>query len=96
MSTLIGGGALAVLAMGQESGSELLDAALSQDPSMGGLLTEAERFVGLGVSPTDAALIVAVTVFGVRLLGWLSPFAHTANDLLRKRFGLDVETPAQD
>lgn len=95
MTTIITGGALLTLLMGQQTGSELLDAALGQDVDPQTLMKEIESFVSLGVQPTDALLITAALFFGVRLLGWTTPLLNTLNDWLRKRLQLNSEAPPQ-
>lgn len=72
-------GAMGLVVAGQQSGAALLDQALSKDMSISGVMTEAGNLAGLGVSATDAAIIVAVAGIGYKLLQILTPFAETVN-----------------
>lgn len=72
-------GALGLVMAGQQSGAALLDQALSKDMSISGVMTEAGNLAGLGVSATDAAIIVAGAGLGYKLLQIATPFAETVN-----------------
>lgn len=54
-------GSAGLVLMGQQSvsGQQLLDQALSADPSIGMIMNEAGKMASLGIQPTDAAVIVA-------------------------------------
>jgi len=77
-------GAGGLLLVGQ-SGASLLDQALSQDMSIDGVMNQAGGLAGLGVSATDAAMIVAGAGLGYKLLQMASPFAETINLWWRRK-----------
>ncbi len=87
-------GALGLSVAGlQAGGAELLDQALSKDMSIQGVISEAGNLAGLGVNATDAAIIVAVTGLGYKLLQMATPFSETVNLWWRKRL-LEPAPPA--
>lgn len=78
-------GAIGLVLAGQQSGAELLDAALSKDMSITGVMNEAGNLAGLGVSAQDAAIIVTAGGIGYKLLQMATPFTETVNLWLRKK-----------
>lgn len=78
-------GAVGLVVAGQQSGAALLDQALAKDMSIEGVMTEAGNLAGLGVSATDAAIIVAAAGLGYKLLQIATPFAETVNLWWRKK-----------
>lgn len=87
------GGAAGLIIMAQQSGASLLDQALSQDMSVGGIVSDANKLGGLGVGATDAALIVAGAGLAYKVLQILQPFTGTVNDKLRQHWGIDKTQP---
>lgn len=83
--------AAGILLVGQ-SGAALLDQALSQDMSMEGVMNQAGDLAGLGVSATDAAMIVAGAGLGYKLLQMATPFAETVNMWWRRKL-LEPQPP---
>jgi len=101
---LISGGSLSVFLFGQQgsaplaadagkSGASVLETALAQDMTLSGVAAEAGKLAGLGVSAQDAALIVAGSGLGYKLLQMAHPFSNTVNDKLRQKWKLDVKPP---
>jgi hypothetical protein len=78
------GGALGLVVAGQ-SGASLLDQALESDMSVQGVVKEASNLAGLGVSATDAAVIVAVAGIAYKVLQIATPFAETINMAFRAK-----------
>jgi hypothetical protein len=90
-----GGGAIGLLLMAQQSGADLLDQALNQDLSVGGIMNEAGRMAGLGVNATDAAIIVAGAGIAYKLLQLMQPFLETLNMAWRRRLELHPPHPPE-
>lgn len=93
MMLAYGAASFGALMMGQQvSGSALLDQALQQDMSVGGLMNTAGQVAGLGVSATDAAMIVAGAGLAYKLLQIVEriivPRLETA-DLIRRKHALE-------
>ena len=78
------GGAGGIALFGQ-SGASLLDQALQKEMSIDGVMGQAGDLAGLGVSATDAALIVAGAGLGYKLLQMATPFAETINLWWRRK-----------
>ena len=85
-------GAGGLLLFGQ-SGVSLLDQALAKEMSIEGVMGQAGDLAGLGVSATDAAIIVAGAGLGYKLLQIATPFAETVNLWWRKKL-LEGPPPA--
>ena len=89
MAAYMGGAALVAL-IGQQAGPEigsagadLLDQAIQQDMSITGIMTTAGQLMGVGVSVTEAAVIVAAAGIVYKLLQMATPFAETLNRAAR-------------
>jgi hypothetical protein len=89
------GGAVGLVAFGQsaatQTGQQLLDQALSGDPSMGAILNEASKVATLGIQPTDAAIIVAGSGLAWKFLDTLSKSGtpETMNKWLARKLKVD-------
>lgn len=86
-----GAGAAGLLVFGQ-SGASLLDQALAKEMSIESVMGSAEGLAGLGVTATDAAIIVAAAGLGYKLLQMAQPFTETVNMWWRKKL-LDGQSP---
>lgn len=75
-----------------QSGASLLDQALQKEMSIENVMGTAGDLAGLGVSATDAAIIVAGAGLGYKLLQMATPFAETVNLWWRKKL---LEGPGQ-
>lgn len=81
------GGLIGVAAFGQ-SGMEQLTQALAGDVDMGDVMRQAEQITGLGISATDAGVIIAALVFAMRVIDANRGLFVTLNDFVRKALGL--------
>ena len=86
------GGLIGVAAFGQ-SGMEQLTQALAGDVSMGDVMRQAEQITGLGISATDAGVIIAALVFAMRVIDANRGLFVTLNDFIRKALGLHPLQP---
>jgi hypothetical protein len=75
-----------------QSGASLLDQALQKEMSIENVMGTAGDLAGLGVSATDAAIIVAGAGLGYKLLQMATPFAETINLWWRRKL-LDGPPP---
>jgi hypothetical protein len=93
------GGAASLVLMGQvgggTTGQQLLDQALAADPSIGTIMNEAGKMASLGIQPTDAAIIVALSGLGWKLLDTQSKGGtfDTLNLWLRRKLKVDNPPP---
>jgi hypothetical protein len=92
MGLYAAGGLFGVAVMGQ-SGMEQLTQALAGDVDMGDVMRQAEQITGLGISATDAGVIIAALVFSMRVIDANRGLFVTLNDFLRKALGLHPNQP---
>lgn len=92
ITTTVAGGVLAVALVGQ-SGMDQLAQAMAGDVTMTDVMNQAERITGLGISTTDAGVIIAALVFGMRLVDNNKALFRTLNDALRRMLGLPPDQP---
>lgn len=94
ISTILAGGVLGVALVGQ-SGVDQLTQAMAGDVSMGDVMHQAEQITGLGISTTDAGVIIAALVFGMRIIDNNKRLFVTLNDALRRFLRLPPDQPNQ-
>lgn len=78
-----------VITLAAQQGAASLDQVLTGDVSMGDVLVASERLTGLGISATDAGVIIAVLVFGMKLVDANKGLFVTLNDWLRRILRLE-------
>ena len=92
------GGAASLVLMGQVGatrGEQLLDQALAGDPSIGTIMNEAGKMASLGIQPTDAAIIVALSGLAWKFLDTQQKGGtfDTLNLWLRRKLKVDHNPP---
>jgi hypothetical protein len=93
------GGAAGLVLFGQttagQTGQQLLDQALTSDPSLGVIMNEAGKIASLGIQPTDAAVIVAASGLVWKLLDTQqkSGLFETLNLWARRKLKVDDPPP---
>lgn len=80
---------LTVITLAGQSGAASLEQVLTGDVSMGDVLDASERLTGLGISATDAGVIIAVLVFGMKVVDANKGLFVTLNDWLRQALKLE-------
>lgn len=91
-------GATGLIVAGQVSGSQagaMLDQALASDPSFGPIIAEAKNLSTIGISPTDAAVIVALSGLAWKFLDTQQKGGtiDTLNLWLRRKLKVGAENP---
>ncbi len=92
MTLLAAGGVLGVAVAGQ-SGMDQIAQAMGGDVSMSDVVKQAEQITGLGISTTDAGLLIAALVFAMRLVDANRGLFITLNDWIRRVLGLHPVQP---
>lgn len=77
------------------SGEQLLDQALAGDPSLGPIIDQAQKLATLGLTPTDAAVIVAIAGVAWKFLDTQQKGGtfDTINLWLRRKLKVDDHPP---
>ena len=78
-----------VITLAGQQGAASLEQVLTGDVSMGDVLDASERLVGLGISATDAGVIIALLVFGMKVVDANKGLFVTLNDWLRQALKLE-------
>lgn len=79
-------GATGLAFLGQQTGAQMLDAALNGDlPSTEAVINQANQIAGTGVSVETAAVLVGVVPLAYKLLQMATPFTETVNLWWRKK-----------
>lgn len=94
IGTYAAGGVLTVALVGQ-TGMEQLAQAMAGDVTMTDVVRQAEQMTGLGISTTDAGVIIAALIFAIRLIDNNKGLFVTLNDALRRFLRLPPNTPPQ-
>lgn len=94
IGTMAAGGVLTVAVVGQ-SGMEQIAQAMAGDVTMTDVVRQAEQMTGLGISTTDAGVIIATLIFAIRLVDNNKGMFVTLNDALRRILRLPPTTPPQ-